>query len=170
MWWDCHRLPREVAAAPSLEVFKGRSDGALSNLYYWKLSPTMAWHWNWMILKVPSSPDPPVTFCVEHSPNAFMGLSLNKLLSKTTAEKVESVRNDHGGTVKKPQLNNKQQRPNQNGCQIRRHSGTGATPPVKVRTCAALCLSQEAGQSRAGSVFQVLVFFVALGAAWEHGK
>ncbi|XP_037765859.1 paired amphipathic helix protein Sin3a isoform X5 [Chelonia mydas] len=53
------------------------------------------------------------------------------LLSKTTAEKVESVRNDHGGTIKKPQLNNKQQRPNQNGCQIRRHSGTGATPPVK---------------------------------------
>uniref|UniRef100_A0A8C4Y379 SIN3 transcription regulator family member A n=1 Tax=Gopherus evgoodei TaxID=1825980 RepID=A0A8C4Y379_9SAUR len=54
-----------------------------------------------------------------------------QLLSKTTAEKVESVRNDHGGTVKKPQLNNKQQRPNQNGCQIRRHSGTGGTPPVK---------------------------------------
>ncbi|CAJ0967159.1 unnamed protein product [Ranitomeya imitator] len=53
------------------------------------------------------------------------------LLSKTTAEKVESVRNDHGGTVKKPQLNNKQQRPSQNGCQIRRHSGPGATPPIK---------------------------------------
>ncbi|XP_015280259.1 PREDICTED: paired amphipathic helix protein Sin3a [Gekko japonicus] len=53
------------------------------------------------------------------------------LLSKTTAEKVESVRNDHGGTVKKPQLNSKQQRPNQNGCQIRRHSTTGTTPPVK---------------------------------------
>ncbi|XP_045068919.1 SIN3 transcription regulator family member Aa isoform X3 [Coregonus clupeaformis] len=52
------------------------------------------------------------------------------LLSKTTAEKAESVRNDHGGTAKKPQLNNKQ-RPNQNGCQIRMHSGTGATPPVK---------------------------------------
>lgn len=49
---------------------------------------------------------------------------------------MESVRNDHGGTVKKPQLNNKQQRPNQNGCQIRRHSGTGTTPPVKVRACA----------------------------------
>lgn len=43
------------------------------------------------------------------------------------------MRNDHGGTVKKPQLNNKPQRPSQNGCQIRRHSGTGATPPVKVR-------------------------------------
>lgn len=42
------------------------------------------------------------------------------------------MRNDHGGTVKKPQLNNKPQRPNQNGCQIRRHSGTGTTPPVKV--------------------------------------
>ncbi|XP_066557798.1 SIN3 transcription regulator family member Aa [Amia ocellicauda] len=53
------------------------------------------------------------------------------LLSKTTAEKAESVRNDHGGTVKKPQLNNNKQRPNQNGCQIRRHSGTATTPPVK---------------------------------------
>uniref|UniRef100_W5ND19 Paired amphipathic helix protein Sin3a n=1 Tax=Lepisosteus oculatus TaxID=7918 RepID=W5ND19_LEPOC len=53
------------------------------------------------------------------------------LLSKTTAEKAESVRNDHGGTVKKPQLNNNKQRPNQNGCQIRRHSGPGVTPPVK---------------------------------------
>ncbi|GCC33566.1 SIN3 transcription regulator family member Aa isoform X1 [Chiloscyllium punctatum] len=53
------------------------------------------------------------------------------LLSKTTAEKADSVRNDHGGTVKKPQLNNNKQRSNQNGCQIRRHSGTGTTPPVK---------------------------------------
>uniref|UniRef100_A0AAR2M0S8 Histone deacetylase interacting domain-containing protein n=1 Tax=Pygocentrus nattereri TaxID=42514 RepID=A0AAR2M0S8_PYGNA len=53
-----------------------------------------------------------------------------QLLGKTTAEKAESVQNDHGSTVKKPQLNNKQ-RPNQNGCQIRRHSTTGATPPVK---------------------------------------
>uniref|UniRef100_A0A8C5RMC5 SIN3 transcription regulator family member A n=1 Tax=Laticauda laticaudata TaxID=8630 RepID=A0A8C5RMC5_LATLA len=54
-----------------------------------------------------------------------------QLLSKTTAEKVESVRNDHGGTIKKPQLNSKQQRPNQNGCQIRRHATSGVTPPVK---------------------------------------
>ncbi|XP_041074376.1 paired amphipathic helix protein Sin3a-like isoform X2 [Polyodon spathula] len=53
------------------------------------------------------------------------------LLSKTTAEKVEAVRNDHGGTVKKPQLNNNKPRPNQNGCQIRRHSGSGATPVKK---------------------------------------
>ncbi|XP_075872568.1 paired amphipathic helix protein Sin3a-like isoform X3 [Nelusetta ayraudi] len=52
------------------------------------------------------------------------------LLSKTTAEKAESVRNDHGGTAKKLQLNNKQ-RPNQNGCQIRRHPAPGATPPIK---------------------------------------
>jgi len=27
-----HRLPREAVAAPSLAVFKARSDGALSNL------------------------------------------------------------------------------------------------------------------------------------------
>uniref|UniRef100_A0A8C9ZZ35 SIN3 transcription regulator family member Aa n=1 Tax=Sander lucioperca TaxID=283035 RepID=A0A8C9ZZ35_SANLU len=53
-----------------------------------------------------------------------------QLLSKTTAEKAESVRNDHGGTAKKLQLNNKQ-RPNQNGCQIRRHPTPGTTPPVK---------------------------------------
>ncbi|XP_051557779.1 paired amphipathic helix protein Sin3a isoform X2 [Myxocyprinus asiaticus] len=52
------------------------------------------------------------------------------LLSKTTAEKAESVRIDHGGTVKRPQLNNKQ-RFNQNGCQIRRHTGPPTTPPVK---------------------------------------
>uniref|UniRef100_A0A3P8R4Y9 Histone deacetylase interacting domain-containing protein n=1 Tax=Astatotilapia calliptera TaxID=8154 RepID=A0A3P8R4Y9_ASTCA len=53
-----------------------------------------------------------------------------QLLNKTTAEKAESVRNDHGGTAKKLQLNNKQ-RPNQNGCQIRRHPTPGATPPIK---------------------------------------
>ncbi|XP_076143932.1 paired amphipathic helix protein Sin3a-like [Alosa pseudoharengus] len=52
------------------------------------------------------------------------------LLSKTTAEKAESVRNDHGGTVKRPQLNNKQ-RFSQNGCPIRRHAGPPSTPPVK---------------------------------------
>ncbi|XP_046897367.1 paired amphipathic helix protein Sin3a-like isoform X2 [Hypomesus transpacificus] len=52
------------------------------------------------------------------------------LLSKTTADRAESVRNDHGGTVKRPLLNNKQ-RLNQNGLPIRRHSGVGATPPVK---------------------------------------
>ncbi|KAK4805314.1 hypothetical protein QYF61_018061 [Mycteria americana] len=32
------RLPREVADAPSLEVFKVRLDGALSNLVWWKVS------------------------------------------------------------------------------------------------------------------------------------
>ncbi|MCJ8736202.1 hypothetical protein PDJAM_G00256140 [Pangasius djambal] len=60
--------------------------------------------------------------------------SSSVLLGKTTAEKAESVQNDHGSTVKKPQLNNKQ-RLNQNGCQIRRHSGSSATtPPVKKKS------------------------------------
>lgn len=54
-----------------------------------------------------------------------------QLLSKTAAEKAESVRIDHGGTVKRPQLNNKQKF-NQNGCQIRRHAGPPTTPSVKV--------------------------------------
>uniref|UniRef100_A0A8C7Y288 SIN3 transcription regulator family member Aa n=1 Tax=Oryzias sinensis TaxID=183150 RepID=A0A8C7Y288_9TELE len=53
-----------------------------------------------------------------------------QMLNKTTAEKAESVRNDHGFTTKKLQLNNKQ-RPSQNGCQMRRHTGPGSTPPVK---------------------------------------
>lgn len=30
-----NRLGREVAVAPSVEVFKARSDGALSNLVWW---------------------------------------------------------------------------------------------------------------------------------------
>jgi len=37
-----HRVPREAAAAPSLEVFKARLDGALSNLVKWKGSLLMA--------------------------------------------------------------------------------------------------------------------------------
>lgn len=65
------------------------------------------------------------------------------MLNKTTAEKAESVRNDHGGTAKKLQLNNKQ-RPNQNGCQIRRHPTPGTTPPVKVQYIQAVSHSAEA--------------------------
>ena len=37
-----HRLPREVVAAPSLEVSKARLDGALSNLVQWKVSLPVA--------------------------------------------------------------------------------------------------------------------------------
>lgn len=56
-----------------------------------------------------------------------------QLLGKTTPDRAESVRNDHGGTVKRPLLNNKQ-RLSQNGLPIRRPTGLGATPPVKVHT------------------------------------
>jgi len=51
-----HRLPREAVAAPSLAVFKGRLDRALSNLVWWKVSLPMAGGWNWMIFKAPSNP------------------------------------------------------------------------------------------------------------------
>jgi len=37
-----NRLPREAVAAPSLEIFKARLDGALSNLVWWKVSLPMA--------------------------------------------------------------------------------------------------------------------------------
>jgi len=36
------RLPREAVDAPSLEVFKARLDGALSNLFYCKVPLPMA--------------------------------------------------------------------------------------------------------------------------------
>jgi len=52
-----HRLPREAVGAPSLEVFKARLDGALSNLVQWKLSVPMAGRLNEMIFKVPSNPN-----------------------------------------------------------------------------------------------------------------
>uniref|UniRef100_A0A8C2WCJ1 Paired amphipathic helix protein Sin3a n=1 Tax=Cyclopterus lumpus TaxID=8103 RepID=A0A8C2WCJ1_CYCLU len=51
------------------------------------------------------------------------------LLGKTTPDRAESVRNDHGGTVKRPLLTSKQ-RLSQNGLPIRRPPGVGA-PPVK---------------------------------------
>jgi len=37
-----HRLPREAVDVASLEVFKARLDGALSNLVWWKMSLLMA--------------------------------------------------------------------------------------------------------------------------------
>jgi len=49
-----NRQPREVVDAPSLEVFKVRLDGALSNLVYWEVSLPIAEGWNQIILKVPS--------------------------------------------------------------------------------------------------------------------
>jgi len=33
-----HRLPGEAVAAPSLEMFKARLDGALGNLVWWEVS------------------------------------------------------------------------------------------------------------------------------------
>ncbi|XP_011894159.1 PREDICTED: paired amphipathic helix protein Sin3a isoform X4 [Cercocebus atys] len=88
------------------------------------------------------------------------------LLSKTTAEKVDSVRNDHGGTVKKPQLNNKPQRPSQNGCQIRRHP-TGTTPPVKKKPkLLNLKDSSMADASKHGGGTESLFFDKVLNDTW----
>jgi len=36
-----NRLPRAAVDVPSLEVFKARLDGALSNLVWWKVSLPM---------------------------------------------------------------------------------------------------------------------------------
>jgi len=51
------RLPREVVNALSLEAFKARLDGAVSNLGWWEVSLPIAGGWNYMILKVPSNPN-----------------------------------------------------------------------------------------------------------------
>jgi len=37
-----HRLPREAVETPSLEIFKARLDGALSNLVWLKMSLLIA--------------------------------------------------------------------------------------------------------------------------------
>lgn len=54
------RLPKEVLDAVSLEVFKARLHGALSNLGYWKLSLPMQ-EWNQMDFNVPSNPNASMT-------------------------------------------------------------------------------------------------------------
>ncbi|KAG7265334.1 LOW QUALITY PROTEIN: hypothetical protein CRUP_014370 [Coryphaenoides rupestris] len=81
-----------------------------------------------------------------------------QLLSKTTAEKAESVRNDHGGTAKKIQLNNKQRTPNQNGCQIRRHPATTTAPVKKKPKLMNLKDSSTADASNHGAGTESLFF------------
>jgi len=51
-----HRLPREVVNAPSLETFKARLDGALSNLIELKMSLLTAGGWARWPLNVVSTP------------------------------------------------------------------------------------------------------------------
>ena len=52
-----NRLPRETVDASSLEAFKARLDGAVSNLVLREVSLPIAGGWNCMILNVPSNPN-----------------------------------------------------------------------------------------------------------------
>ena len=52
-----HRLPGEAVVAPSLAVFKARSDGALGSLGWWKGSLPLTGGWKEMSYKVPSNPN-----------------------------------------------------------------------------------------------------------------
>jgi len=52
-----HRLPREVVGAPSLETFKARLDGALSNLIKLKCPCSLQGGWTRSPSKVPSNPN-----------------------------------------------------------------------------------------------------------------
>jgi len=52
-----HRLPKEVANAPSLETFQARLDGALTNLIWLKMSLLIAGGWTRWHLKVLSHPN-----------------------------------------------------------------------------------------------------------------
>ena len=49
-------LPREVGDVPSLETFKARLDGALSNLIWLKMSLPIAGGLDWMTFKGPFHP------------------------------------------------------------------------------------------------------------------
>ncbi|XP_043998562.1 paired amphipathic helix protein Sin3a-like isoform X1 [Gambusia affinis] len=70
------------------------------------------------------------------------------LLGKSPPDRAESVRNDHGPTVKRPSLNNKQ-RLNQNGLPIRRPAGVGSTPPFKKK---ALVIGKAHGMAEVGKL------------------
>ena len=52
-----NRSPREVVDAPSLEAFKARLDGAVSNLVQWELSLPIEGGLELDDLKVPSNPN-----------------------------------------------------------------------------------------------------------------
>ena len=52
-----HRLPREVVDAPSLETFKARLDGALSNLIWLEMSLLLAGGLDWVGFNIPSYPN-----------------------------------------------------------------------------------------------------------------
>lgn len=51
------------AEGPSLEVLKDRLDGALGNVVWWDVSPSMARNWIWMDFEVPSNPNCAVILC-----------------------------------------------------------------------------------------------------------
>ena len=51
-----HRLRNEAVDAPSMDAFKTRLDGALSNLVWRQVSLPVAGVWNYMILKALSNP------------------------------------------------------------------------------------------------------------------
>jgi len=53
-----NRLPREVVDAPSLETFKARLDGALSNLMWLKMSLLIAGELDRMTFKGPFQSKP----------------------------------------------------------------------------------------------------------------
>lgn len=67
LWWN--RLPRKSCGCPSLEVFKARPDGALSNLVYSGGRPyPQQGCWNWMTFTVPSKPFIITSFGVQRLP------------------------------------------------------------------------------------------------------
>ncbi|MED6241542.1 Paired amphipathic helix protein Sin3a, partial [Ataeniobius toweri] len=70
------------------------------------------------------------------------------LLGKSPPDRAESVRNDHGPTVKRPSLNNKQ-RLSQNGLPIRRPAAVGSTLPFKKK---ALVIGKGHGMAEVGKV------------------
>ena len=52
-----NRLPSEAVNAQSLEPFKARLDGAVSNLVKREVSLPIAGSWNYVILRVPFNPN-----------------------------------------------------------------------------------------------------------------
>jgi len=84
-----NRLPSEAVNAQSLEPFKARLDGAVSNLVKREVSLPIAGSWNYVILRVPSNPNHSMILLHRYVPRGAEKAGLGR---QGNTEKVEQIR------------------------------------------------------------------------------
>jgi len=102
-----HTLPREVVNVPSLETFKTRLDGALSNLTKLKMSLLTAGSWTRWPSKVPSNPNHSMKIKREEgkwlAPGSFQVLGSIGEITFSDAEKGQCCTMRDLGSLTSPQ-------------------------------------------------------------------